>query len=192
MAIKTFTTGEVLTAADTNTYLANSGLVYLAGGTLTGTSTNFAGCFSATYENYRIVISKADFAAGFLAFRMLNGTTAYTTAQYYTALMSRNSTQTTYGGDNINGDSYGAFGYNFQSTTGGAFSCSIDFYNPFGTARTFYTCGASAYYAVSPFFAMSAGGGGVNNTTSFDGIQIIGQNGGVVAGNVAIYGYRKA
>jgi hypothetical protein len=29
MAIKTFTTGEVLTAADTNTYLANSGLVYV-------------------------------------------------------------------------------------------------------------------------------------------------------------------
>jgi hypothetical protein len=27
MAIKTFTTGEVLTAADTNTYLANSGLI---------------------------------------------------------------------------------------------------------------------------------------------------------------------
>jgi hypothetical protein len=28
MAIKTFTTGEVLTASDTNTYLANSGLVF--------------------------------------------------------------------------------------------------------------------------------------------------------------------
>ena len=29
MAIKTFTTGEVLTASDTNTYLANAGLVYI-------------------------------------------------------------------------------------------------------------------------------------------------------------------
>jgi hypothetical protein len=29
MAIKTFTTGEVLTASDTNTYLANAGLVFV-------------------------------------------------------------------------------------------------------------------------------------------------------------------
>ncbi len=29
MAVKTFTTGEVLTAADTNTYLNNGGLVYI-------------------------------------------------------------------------------------------------------------------------------------------------------------------
>jgi hypothetical protein len=35
MAIKTFTTGEVLTASDTNTYLANSGLVVM-GATVTG------------------------------------------------------------------------------------------------------------------------------------------------------------
>ena len=29
MAIKTFTTGEVLTASDTNTYLNNGGLVFI-------------------------------------------------------------------------------------------------------------------------------------------------------------------
>jgi hypothetical protein len=34
MAIKTFTTGEVLTASDTNTYLANSGLVYVKSQTI--------------------------------------------------------------------------------------------------------------------------------------------------------------
>ena len=29
MAVKTFSTGEVLTASDTNTYLNNGGLVYI-------------------------------------------------------------------------------------------------------------------------------------------------------------------
>jgi len=35
MAIKTFTTGEVLTAADTNTYLTNSGFQYVSSGSFT-------------------------------------------------------------------------------------------------------------------------------------------------------------
>ena len=39
MAIKTFVTGTVLTAADTNEYLANSGLVFVKGGTI-ATTTN--------------------------------------------------------------------------------------------------------------------------------------------------------
>jgi hypothetical protein len=57
MAIKTFTTGEVLTAANTNTYLANSGLVYVTSATVgTGVATvTVSSAFSSTYDNYRIV-----------------------------------------------------------------------------------------------------------------------------------------
>ncbi len=59
MAIKTFTTGEVLTAADTNTYLANSGLVYVASKTFTNaaTSTSDVGAFSSTYQDYVLTIT---------------------------------------------------------------------------------------------------------------------------------------
>ena len=58
MAIKTFTTGEVLTAADTNTYLANSGLVLVKSQTIgTGVaSVTISDAFSTTYDNYRITI----------------------------------------------------------------------------------------------------------------------------------------
>ena len=56
MAIKTFSTGEILTASDTNTYLANSGLVYVAKATLATNTTDLVGCFSSTYDNYRIVL----------------------------------------------------------------------------------------------------------------------------------------
>ena len=60
MAIKTFTSGAVLTAADTNTYLTNSGLVYIAQGELTSStaSLTFNDVFSSTYDNYRIVIDR--------------------------------------------------------------------------------------------------------------------------------------
>jgi len=192
MAIKTFTTGEVLTAADTNTYLANSGLVYVAGGALSSTATNFAGCFTSTYENYRIEFSKIDVGAGFLTFQMLNTTTPFTSALYHSALMTTNSTATTVSVDKVAAGTAGYLGYNFQSTANGSMSVSFDFMNPFGTGRTFYNGGGASYYSVTPLFAVYNGAGGVDSTNSFDGIRIASAGGGTLIGNVAIYGYRKA
>jgi hypothetical protein len=58
MAVKTFTT-ETLTSADTNTYLANSGLVYVTSGTVSGTpsSITVSSAFSSTYDHYQILVS---------------------------------------------------------------------------------------------------------------------------------------
>ena len=57
MAVQTFTAGQILTAADTNTYLANSGLVYITSATVGSgvASVSIAGCFSSTYDNYKVV-----------------------------------------------------------------------------------------------------------------------------------------
>jgi hypothetical protein len=60
MAVKTFAVGELATAADVNLYLANSGLVYVAAGTLslTTTATNVTGVFNnANYKNYRLLLN---------------------------------------------------------------------------------------------------------------------------------------
>jgi hypothetical protein len=59
MAVQTFTSGQILTAADTNTYLANSGLVYITQATIgTGVSTAaVANCFSSTYDNYKVIVN---------------------------------------------------------------------------------------------------------------------------------------
>lgn len=56
MAVKTFTTGEVLTAADTNTYLNNGGLVYISATNIgtTVASVVVSNAFSSTYEAYLI------------------------------------------------------------------------------------------------------------------------------------------
>ena len=59
MAIKTFNVGEVLTATDTNTYLANSGLVFVKSQAVaTGagvSSVTVSNAFSADYLNYKII-----------------------------------------------------------------------------------------------------------------------------------------
>jgi len=86
MAVKTFTTGEVLTASDTNTYLNNGGLVYITTGTAAaGASTlSVNNCFSSTYENYRLVISSADGSANTgLYMRTRNAGTDRTTNYFY-------------------------------------------------------------------------------------------------------------
>ena len=57
MAIKTFTANSVLTAADTNTYLANSGLVYVTSQTV-GTavaSVTVSSAFNSSFDSYKIV-----------------------------------------------------------------------------------------------------------------------------------------
>lgn len=56
MATKTFSVGEVLTASDTNTYLANAGLVYITQVTASASSlVQFNNVFSATYDQYLLV-----------------------------------------------------------------------------------------------------------------------------------------
>lgn len=56
MAVKTFTTGEVLTASDTNTYLANSGLDYVSGATFSNATTVDITGFTTTYSMYHVML----------------------------------------------------------------------------------------------------------------------------------------
>lgn len=88
MAIKTFTTGEVLTASDTNTYLANAGLVYVTSTTIGSgvSSVTVSNCFSATYDHYliQIVGTKAGAQVG-TAFQLSGITTGYDFQGFYMA-----------------------------------------------------------------------------------------------------------
>jgi hypothetical protein len=80
MAIKTFTTGEVLTASDTNTYLANSGLVFVKSQTIgTGVTTvTVNDAFSATFKSYLIQFTDVNASASGVITFALNGlTTGY-------------------------------------------------------------------------------------------------------------------
>lgn len=189
MAIKTFTAGSILTASDTNTFLANSGLVYITGGTLSGSSTNFVGCFTSTYRDYRIVVSNGILgAATDMGFQMLVGSTATATNYWYaytgTAAGGGASNQT---GQNI------AVGRTGANATGAndTFGLVMDIYGP-QVASVFTFITAQSANQQSDDFRARSGGCGVNLTTQFDGIRFMSAGGQAIGGNVRIYGYRQA
>jgi hypothetical protein len=82
MAIKTFTTGEVLTASDTNTYLANSGLIYVAGASFSGAVSFDVTGFTSDYLFYELRMSIAGASATGVSGVLYLGATARTTLYY--------------------------------------------------------------------------------------------------------------
>lgn len=188
MAVKTFSPGEVLTSSDTNTYLANSGLVYVAGGTLSGTNTNFVGCFTSTYRDYHIVISGGILgAATDFCYQLLVGTTATVTNYWYayTGLAGGG------GAANQNGQNI-AICRTGAAATGAndVFGLAMDFYTPQVASQfTFSTSQASCFN--SDDFRARSGASGCNVTTQFDGIKFASAGGQAIDGQVKIYGYRQ-
>jgi hypothetical protein len=201
MAIKTFTTGEVLTAADTNTYLANSGLVYIAGATFSGITTgaplDVNSVFSSTYTNYVLILRTSQTVANG-AFQLRMRTVA---AQDASA-----------GYDYGWGGSWVATGptYNF-----GAYSST----NPFAPDTSFWTgmAAANGYTATSRIDIMSpnaaretrilgqgytnyqgtyynvalTGSGNLGSSTQYTGFRIFPVS-GTSSGEYQLYGYRIA
>ena len=186
MAIKTFTTGEVLTAADTNTYLANSGLVYVTSATLT-TNTQINNCFTSTYVNYRIVVNVDTHTGGAsnIGGQLSTGGTPYTTAaNYYYA----GSEQQYNGGGvvTVSNNGVNAF-WVLGRLNGNDSACFVfDVINPQVAVKAFY----QNNYSDTGYFGRI--GGLLNVTNAFDGIKIYHLSGATIGGTVRIYGYRQA
>lgn len=188
MAIKTFTTGEVLTASDTNTYLANSGLVYITQTTVVGTPTilTIDNCFSSTYENYRVVIKYNNAAAGYPAVYInwrVGGATANTAAyaQMGTGRTSAN-TDTPYG-------SAGNTNAYVGSIPG---SLSFDVFSPANANVQTTTLGQSNFYDGTNF-TMRNTATFHNVVAAYDGfILSIASSTFTTNLTVRVYGYRQS
>ena len=202
MAIKTFTTGEVLTASDTNTYLNDSGLVLItsgitvssaggtaatvANGTVTigtsNTSVTVSGAFSATYENYVIVAS--GFAAsslGAAAYIKLNNSTGST---YYGNMIYNVPTSSAIGGVSAaNGAANGFFTHTASTTGTNSFS---------GTLNAPFLAVTSNYYG--NFSGRSYNGqfsSHDSNAASSTGFILAPSAGNFTGGTIRVYGYRQ-
>ena len=187
MAVKTFTTGETLTTSDTNTYLANAGLVYISEHTLS-INTQINNCFTSTYRNYRIIVNVDAHSGGAIntLARLSTGGTpvgsgtnyyysgaeqAYSSAGFVT--YGNNGTLTYWLTGRLNGNTPAQF--------------IMDINNPqSSTLSTFYK---SQY--TDQAYSGTVGGMYLANT-SFDGIQILLAGGTSMSGKVYIYGYRTA
>lgn len=182
MAVKTFTTGEVLTAADTNTYLNNGGLVYITKKSFVSQATwDCTSVFSATYDNYFLIYESTSAPAGgaIVAGQLLNGSSPAAGANY-AYYQSGNLWAGTV--DNTAGGNTATSWFAIRSASF-FFGC-MNIYNPF----------------LAQYTAFSGEGVDLNNSwqmrgihalnTSYDGIRF--SQAGNMTGSVTFYGYRKA
>jgi len=187
MAVKTFTSGEVLTASDTNTYLNNGGLVYITAGTASAAATlSVNSCFTATYENYFVTwngLTSANDVVMNIRFRA-SGTDAstgyrYVQLQSYVGLgspsISGSNTATVIqaGGSSNQQTSFEAWLYNPQLAK---------YTLARGTSTNIQSGGTIDTYTFSGF---------LYNTTAYDGITVYPAS-GTLTGTLRVYGLRIA
>ena len=188
MAVKTFTTGEVLTAADTNTYLNNGGLVYIGAVTATSGSTiQVDNVFSATYDSYRVVVSDLRTAAATAITYKLRNSGGVSSASYYWGgiYLAAYGTATVTATTTANTSSFDLLSVASATSTGFTF----DVMGPFLAQRTTITgipadnrTGGNPRIAVSGFHDVS---------TSYTGFDIISTQ-TITNAIVRVYGYRQA
>jgi len=182
MAIKTFTTGEVLTASDTNTYLANSGLVYIKQQTV-GTavaSVTVSSAFSTDYDNYKIIWSGGTQSADTNTMFKLGATaTGYYGAYVYATYAG--------GGPLVAGDNNAT---QFSFAGGGASNSAavnVDIHNPFSSYRTRMSAFNIVYSTICGTYS-----GVLADTTSYTAFTLQPSSGTLSGGIIFVYGYRKA
>lgn len=182
MAIKTFTTGEVLTASDTNTYLANSGLDYIKQQTVgtAVTSVTVTGAFSTTYDNYRIVVT---------------GITPSAQDSYCLMIGSSRST-----------GHYGAMNYMLYSISGGTIGSTnsskiLCVLNQASVNNTQFSCDIFSPFLVTRTGMVGQGfgrlyycdfGGADDSIASYTSFTLLTDGAGTMTGGtITVFGYRK-
>jgi hypothetical protein len=180
MAIKTFTTGEVLTASDTNTYLANSGLVLIKTQTIGSavSSVTVSSAFSTDYDNYLIKITGG------------SSSVSQNTQLKLGATVSGYKWQLLYGSYNNTVSAEG-------STTGteirycgngsaNGMDSHIEVMSPFLAKHTKVFSNQFSGGDAGPVFAL------IENTTSYTSFIISPSAGTMTGATITVYGYRKA
>lgn len=185
MAVKTFTTGEVLTAADTNTYLNNGGLVYITETSVTSGSTiSISNCFTSTYTNYRIIgynIATSGQAA--MAFQLqASGTPAQTNYNQ----------QRFYAQDSTTGAAYtsGQTNWNFGYVAASQVETTImELFNPQAATNT--RCSMNQVYLDNSKPYIDIRNGLHTTAAAYDGFRVTTTD-TFSAGTIVVFGYRKA
>lgn len=165
-----------------NTYLTNSGLVYITEQSFSGVaSVSLNNIFTSTYRNYRVVV-EALHNSGYVSlwYRLRSGGTDNTSANYwYRSTYSDGVTYFFSGSADTKGF--------FMNVTTSYNVCTQDIYLPQIAQRTAF---AGTYYDQNTPFVWNVGSG-FATTTQFDGITLY-PNTGTMTGRVAVYGYRQA
>ena len=179
MAVKTFGS-EILTSGDVNTYLANSGLVYVKSQTVGSgvSSVQVTGAFSSDYDAYKIVYtSGVASTSNTLGLRLGSTTTGYNGWVVYGT-----STSNTVNGlalNNGNGFTYAGAG------TGSNTFLAVELIGPYQPKNTMFSNTSPIGTVYGNMAAM------LSNTTSYTDFTIYTDAGTITGGTIIVYGYRK-
>lgn len=182
MAVKTFTDNTALPASDINTFLANSGLVYITAGTFGSGGIDVNNCFSSTYDGYRIVITGVVAStANYMVWKLRASGSVSSTGYYYGGAY-----RLFVGGAGdeagANQAQWPAMSYN-NAVPSFAY---IDIWRPFLAATTSVSV-LKQNYDAGVFM-----GGYHSVASSYDGFSLSPAGGTFSSGAVVVYGYRKA
>jgi hypothetical protein len=189
MAVKTFSTGEVLTASDTNTYLNNGGLVYVASGSFTAATTFDITGFSATYFGYRILFNgrRVDTVGNAtLTGHLVSGTTVRNTGYYAAAGYSSYLGAQGNKAATNNGASF--YCGNFDSGLGIGTNSGLTSFDCTGmTSASFMGTGSSW----DPGNAQAVYWGVTHNVSETNDKIRVTASAGTISGTWRLYGYRE-
>jgi hypothetical protein len=183
MAIKTFTDNTTLPASDINTFLANSGLVYIKQQSLTGTASTLivTNAFSADYDNYRIVFNGTG-SQGF----SINAGLGLSVTQYYGILIYGDSGTNTVLGAGQSNQSI----FRYVGGCSGASEPAVAIFDVLNPFKTTYSRFANGIYQDSAYYGTMQGEHRV--ASSFTDLSLQAGSGNFTAGTAFVYGYRKA
>jgi hypothetical protein len=185
MADQTFTSGQILTAAQMTTLQQNIGLAWIATTTYTASSApQVLGCFSSSYQNYKIVITHTGSASTTFSFQMISGTNTVDNGANYSGYgLSFSGAAADQGASGATSQKCGGHSSdgNIPNET------IIDLANPNIAKRT--QANIHAFDASGPSVLLL--GTQVTTTTQYTGIQLVPASGNIT-GTIRVYGYRNS
>lgn len=175
-----------VTKLSANTYgiAAKSGLVLITNATLSGSSVSVNGCFTSTFDAYRILVaadSLSTTAALFIRLRAsgTDNTSANYSYAYYRHVISSGALA-----NYSNGATETQFGVG-EANSNQPYTVGIDIHNPSRTAKT------TISWLGDSDTSHYSGGGITTVTTAYDGFTIY-PSAGTVTGSLRVYGYKNA
>lgn len=181
----TFTSGEVLTAAQMNSIGSWKVTTYSFSG---NTAPYVDNCFTSDFTNYKVYINMSSATADLVYMRFRNGSGDVTTANYAWAgyYISQFSAPTVTGEGSSGAVNYGRIGWADASVVN---NYNMDVMNPYDTGSTAWFCphqqGGTGFQYARNMQGLFYG------TGSMTGIKVFTANGYALTGTITVYGWRE-
>jgi hypothetical protein len=140
--------------------------------------------FSATYNNYKIILNCTGTGGFTNLIRFRVGGADNSTANYNWSQVARDSTSTTVSATAGSGVTAGELGNQYVTAN----AQIIDVFNPFLADETLYSTMQTILSGSTQIFRLT--GGGLNLTTSFTGFTIF-PSSGTITGTIRVYGVQN-